>query len=146
MNTCSPAIVTIMILSIILKLKIRLSVLRTVLKFLFSRVLKYFWFRLIVESAPDSFMMDSSRMDVCSGEVPCLEGSWARGSFSTCGAEWRVSRLCTRLRTGRERPYSDLKIHHLLRKRRHLVVEAEAVFTNVVGREDEVALPLFLAF
>ena len=30
--------------------------------------------------------MDSSRAEVCSGEVPCLEGRWAeRDSFSTCG-------------------------------------------------------------
>lgn len=28
--------------------------------------------------------MDSSRTDVCSGDEPCLEGSWAvRDSFST---------------------------------------------------------------
>ena len=30
-------------------------------------------------------MMDSSRAEVCSGEVPCLEGNKAEGdSFSTC--------------------------------------------------------------
>lgn len=75
MNTCSPAIVTIMTLSMMLKLNIRLSVLLTVLKFLFSLVLKYFWFRFIVDSAPDSLRMDSSRTDVCSGDVPCFEGS-----------------------------------------------------------------------
>ena len=27
--------------------------------------------------------MDSSSAEVCSGEVPCLLGSWARVSFST---------------------------------------------------------------
>ena len=32
--------------------------------------------------------MDSSRAEVCSGEVPCLEGRRAEGdSFSTCGGE-----------------------------------------------------------
>lgn len=41
-NTCSPAIPTIIKLSIMLKLKILRSVLRTVLKFRFSRVRKYF--------------------------------------------------------------------------------------------------------
>lgn len=41
-NTCSPAIHIIIILSNILKLNILLSVLLTVEKFLFSRVRKYF--------------------------------------------------------------------------------------------------------
>lgn len=58
-----------------LKLNILLSVLLTVLKFLFSRVLKYFWFLLIVESCADSLRMDSSRTEVCSGDEPCFEGS-----------------------------------------------------------------------
>ncbi len=83
MNTCNPAIVTIIIPSITLKLNIRLSVLRTVLKFRFSRVRKYFWLRLMVESWAESLRIDSSRTEVCSGEVPCLEGSCARCSFST---------------------------------------------------------------
>lgn len=35
-------------------------------------------------------MMDSSRADVCSGEVPCLDGRWAEGdSFSTFVFEGR---------------------------------------------------------
>lgn len=42
MKTCKPAIVIIMPDSIKLRLKIRFSVDRTVLKFLFSRVRKYF--------------------------------------------------------------------------------------------------------
>jgi len=65
------------------KLKIRLSVLLTVLKFLFSLVLKYFCCLLIVLRSPESLRIDSSRTDVCSGVEPCLEGSWARTSFST---------------------------------------------------------------
>lgn len=71
-------------LSMILKLKIRRSVLRTVLKFLFSRVRKYFWLREMVDSWAESLKIDSSRADACSGLAPCLEGSWARSSFSTC--------------------------------------------------------------
>ena len=39
--------------------------------------------------------------------------------------------------------YRDLEVHRLLRKGAHLVVEAEAVFARVVGREDEVTLALF---
>ena len=88
-NTCRPAIVTIMRPSTTLKLKIRLSVLRTVLKFLFSRVRKYFWFRLMVESWPESLKIDSSRREVCSGEVVgFLLGILARASFSTCWVGW----------------------------------------------------------
>jgi hypothetical protein len=70
-------------LSMMLKLKILLSVLRTVLKFRFSLVRKYFWFRVTVESWPESLKIDSSSADVCSGDVPCLAGSDARCSFST---------------------------------------------------------------
>ncbi len=75
--------VAIIKLSMTLKLKILLSVLRTVLKLRFSLVRKYFWLRLMVESWPDSLKIDSSSAEVCSGDVPCLEGSWARCSFST---------------------------------------------------------------
>ena len=83
-NTCNPAIQTINPLSTTLKLNILLSVLLTVLKFRFSRVRKYFWLRLMVERSRETFMMDSSRAEVCSGEVPCLEGRRAEGdSFST---------------------------------------------------------------
>jgi hypothetical protein len=82
-KTCSPAMQIIIKLSITLKLKILLSVLLTVLKFLFSLVLKYFWLRVIVESCPESLNIDSSNADVCSGVVPCLEGIDARTSFST---------------------------------------------------------------
>jgi hypothetical protein len=41
--------------------------------------------------------------------------------------------------------YGNLKIHQLVRKGRHLVVEAESEFANVIRREDEIALSLFLA-
>ena len=37
-----------------------------------------------LESWPESLKMDSSNADVCSGDVPCLEGIEARSSFSTC--------------------------------------------------------------
>lgn len=71
-------------LSIKLKVKMRPSVLLTVLKFRFSRVRKYFWFREMVESCAESFRIDSSRTVVCSGEEPCLAGMMARAaSFST---------------------------------------------------------------
>jgi hypothetical protein len=71
--------------SIKLKLKMRDSVLLTVLKLRFSRVRKYFWLREMVDSCAESLRMDSSRTVVCSGEEPCLEGMEARGaSFSTC--------------------------------------------------------------
>ena len=66
-NTCNPAIVTIIIPSMMLKLNIRLSVLLTVEKFRFSLVRKYFWLRVMVLSWPDSFVIDSSRTEVCSG-------------------------------------------------------------------------------
>lgn len=70
--------------SIKLKLKMRLSVLRTVLKLRFSRVRKYFWLREMVDSWPESLRMDSSRMETWSGEEPALLGIWAlRDSFST---------------------------------------------------------------
>ena len=76
---------TINPLSTTLKLNILLSVLLTVLKLRFSRVRKYFWLRLMVERSRETFMMDSSSAEVCSGEVPFLEGSMAEGdSFSTC--------------------------------------------------------------
>jgi hypothetical protein len=85
MNTCSPAMVSMRPLSIKLKVKMRPSVLLTVLKFRFSRVRKYFWLRAMVESCAESLRMDSSRTVVCSGEEPCLEGMTARAaSFSTC--------------------------------------------------------------
>ncbi len=66
-----------------LKLMILFSVLRTVLKLRFSRLRKYFWFLVIVESWADTFRTDSSRTDVCSGELPCFDGRFTRASFST---------------------------------------------------------------
>lgn len=53
-KTCSAAIDSIMSPSITLKLKIRRSVLRTVLKLRFSRVRKYFWFREMVDTLADN--------------------------------------------------------------------------------------------
>lgn len=61
--------------SMTLKLKIRLSVLRTVLKFRFSRVRKYFWFREMVDNCDDSLKIDSSSALACSGWAPWREGS-----------------------------------------------------------------------
>lgn len=66
-----------------LKLTILPSVLRTVLKFRFSRVRKYFWFRVMVESWPESLKSDSSRAVVCSGELPCFDGRVTLDSPST---------------------------------------------------------------
>ena len=43
-------------------------------------------------------------------------------------------------------PYRDLEIDHLLSKGGHLVVEAEPVFPDFVGREHEVPLSLLGAF
>jgi hypothetical protein len=74
---------TIIKLSMMEKLKILCSVLLTVEKFLFSRVLKYFCWRVIVLSWPLSLRTEFSRADVCSMLAPCLEGMLAaRGSFS----------------------------------------------------------------
>lgn len=87
MNTCSPPMAIIRAIWIKLKLIILFSVLRTVLKFRFSRVLKYFWCRVIVDSWPDTLNRDSSSADVCSGDVPCFAGRLTRASFSTCRAE-----------------------------------------------------------
>jgi hypothetical protein len=42
--------------------------------------------------------------------------------------------------------YGDLEVNHLLGKGGEFVVEAEAVFTRVVGGEDIVSLALFGAF
>lgn len=96
MNTCRPAIVTIITPSTILKLNIRRSVLLTVLKLRFSRVRKYFWLRLIVESCDESLRMDSSSADCWSGVLPCLLGSWARASFSTFESGWSASNWAQR--------------------------------------------------
>lgn len=82
-KTCKPAMPTIIKLSMIEKLKILCSVLLTVEKFLFSRVLKYFCWRVMVLSWPLSLSTEFSRAEVCSMLAPCLEGMLAaRGSFS----------------------------------------------------------------
>jgi hypothetical protein len=64
-------------------LTILFSVLRTVLKLRFSRVRKYFWFRVMVDSWPEILNSDSSRDEVCSGDAPCFAGRVTRASFST---------------------------------------------------------------
>ena len=112
-------------------------------------------------------MMDSSRAEVCSGEVPFLEGRRAEGdSFSTCwdgkgggsarpqwainprfvrgirgiqkGEEGEGDELWEEKRTGVA--YGNLEIDHLLRKRAHLVVEAEPVLSRLFRREHGVQL------
>jgi hypothetical protein len=148
MNTCNPAIQTIIKLSITLKLKILLSVLLTVLKFLFSLVRKYFWFLVIVESWPESLKMDSSNADVCSGDVPCLDGIEARCSFSTYPAERYQSVIHRRVQRHRKdtQPgtYSDLEVHEFLRESAHLVIETESIFARLGRREDKISLSLLL--
>lgn len=117
------------------------SVLRTVLKFLFSLVRKYFWFRVIVESCPDTLKTDSSRADVCSGELPCLEGRLTLDSFSTCKVmdqRWGPGRV-------EDQTNRNLEVHHLVREGAHLIVEAELVFSDLVRSEDEIALPFLLS-
>ena len=85
--------------------------------------------------------MDSSRTEVCSGDVPCFEGSWAvRTSFSTCKCVSRDS-VCTEHKV----TYRNLKIHIFLSKSAHIVVEAEGIVANQVGCKDEVSLAFFLA-
>jgi hypothetical protein len=149
MKTWSPAMVSMRPLSIRLKVKMRPSVLLTVLKFLFSRVRKYFWLREMVESCAESLRMDSSRTEVCSGDEPCLEGMMARAaSFSTCGVDMLVLQLqivplrVSRLATECNVTYSNLKVYHLLGKGAHLIVEAEPVFSRIIRREYEIALAL----
>ena len=139
---------TINPLSTTLKLKILVSVLFTVLKFLFSLVRKYFWFRLIVDKSRDSFIIDSSSADVCSGGVPFLEGKRAEGpSPSTCEMGTSVSHhlkfLCNH---GKEFTYSYFEVDHLVGVRAHFIVKAEFVFTNVLRSEDRVNLSLFAIF
>lgn len=40
--------------------------------------------------------------------------------------------------------HCDFKVHHLIRKCRHFVVEAKPVFTHVLRRKHKVPLSLFL--
>lgn len=78
-------------------------------------------------------------MVVCSGEVPCLDGSWARDSFSTYlflamfsgSFDWET--------------HGNLEVDKLLGECAHLVVEAERVVANLVRSEDKVTLALLLA-
>jgi hypothetical protein len=144
MKTCSPAMQTIIKLSITLKLKILLSVLLTVLKFRFSLVRKYFWFLVIVESRPEILKIDSSNAEVCSGDVPCFEGIEARCSFSTYHPEGSANYNSGE--RGQEpeagSTYSYFKINKLLRECAHLIVEAKSVFSGLACGEDEVSLSL----
>lgn len=82
-KTCNPAMPTMTRFSTTLNLNIRSSVLLTVLKFLFSRVRKYFCCRVMVDNWPESLYIDSESSDVCSGGAPWREGRAARDSFST---------------------------------------------------------------
>lgn len=84
-KTCSAAMPTITAPSSKLKLKTRFSVLLTVLKFLFSRVRKYFCWRVRVEIWLETRRMVSSTPLSCSGDAPDFWGRFARGSSSTCG-------------------------------------------------------------
>lgn len=128
--------------SIKLKLKIRFSVLRTVLKFLFSLVRKYFCCLVRVEIWPDSLSTVSSTPESCSGDAPDFWGRFARGSSSTCvggsvygdADDWKLLES-----------YSNLKVNELVRESGHGVVEAKPVLADLVCREYVVALTLFLA-
>ena len=42
--------------------------------------------------------------------------------------------------------YRNLKVHHLFRKGRHCILEAEPIVPNLVRREDKVALSLLHIF
>jgi len=42
--------------------------------------------------------------------------------------------------------YGDLEVHHLVRERRHFIVEAESVLARVLRSEDEITLSFFLSF
>ena len=83
MKTCRAPIAMTSRIWIKLKLTIRFSVLLTVLKLRFSRVRKYFWLRVTVESCIEILKRDSSRAEVCSGELPCFDGMVTRASSST---------------------------------------------------------------
>lgn len=131
---------------IMLKLTMRPSVLCTVAKLRFSRVRKYFWFLLMVESWPEILKMDSSRTEVCSGDVPCLEGSWARDSFSTYMLDRQL--LSFKGQDGQREQsstYGDLEVDELLGEGTHFVVEAERVVTRLLRCKDKVSLSLLLA-
>lgn len=45
--------------------------------------------------------------------------------------------------TRSDRAYRNLKVHHLLCKRRHLIVEAEPVLPDTLRRKHKVSLSLF---
>jgi len=145
MNTCSPAIATINPLSIKLNLKILPSVLRTVLKFRFSRVRKYFCCLTSVDTWPDSLRIVSSTPESCSGDAPAFCGREERTSFSTCVVRILAHDLFARAKGVCETAYSDLKIHKLIRNRRHSIIEAEPILPNITRCEDEITLFLLLA-
>ena len=83
MKTCRPAMATMTAPSMRLKLKILRSVLRTVLEFRFSRVRKYFCWRVSDETRPEINNSASSTSDNCSLLAPAFWGSAVRVSSST---------------------------------------------------------------
>ena len=86
-----------------LKLIIRFSVLRTVLKLRFSRVRKYFWLRVMVDSWPEILKADSDSALVCSTELPCFDGRATRASFSTCYGSGGRQNVRERICPGRKK-------------------------------------------
>lgn len=42
--------------------------------------------------------------------------------------------------------YGNIKIHHLIRKSAHLIIETKHIIPRFLGREDKIALPFFGAF
>lgn len=45
-------------------------------------------------------------------------------------------------RTRSDKTYRNLKVHHLLRKRRHLIVEAEPILPDTLRRKYKISLSL----
>lgn len=144
MKTCSPAIATMRPPSMRFKLKILFSVLLTVLKLRFSLVRKYFCCLVNVETCPDIFKSVSSTPPSCSVLAPAFWGRFARGSFSTCSPCQMYAQMPTIPRVARC-THRNLKVHNLVRKGRHRVVEAEPVLSCLLCCEHIVSLPLFLA-
>jgi len=76
-----------------------------------------------------------------------------KGTASEFIAEKRNQVLCatSRMTTSREKggertrsdkTYRNLKVHHLLRKRRHLIVEAEPILPDTLRRKYKISLSL----
>lgn len=82
----------------------------------------------MVDSWPESLKIDSSRRDVCSGDVPCFAGITARSSFSTWSRRHSISNLSVKWKGGgasSATTYRDLEIHKFICEGAHLVIEAE---------------------